>query len=101
MSKQQSKKQQKEEQVKFEKIMEMYHHGNQEMAKYLALQAMENYIKSLMKKQFSTYVTKYFDDLLQEGYMAVLEGLRNRPLCSRPVHCRMYSVRQPQCRPVL
>lgn len=75
MSKQQSKKQQKEEQVKFEKIMEMYHHGNQEMAKYLALQAMENYIKSLMKKQFSTYVTKYFDDLLQEGYMAVLEGL--------------------------
>ena len=56
MSKQQSKKQQKEEQVKFEKIMEMYHHGNQEMAKYLALQAMENYIKSLMKKQFSTYV---------------------------------------------
>ena len=45
MSKQQSKKQQKEEQVKFEKIMEMYHHGNQEMAKYLALQAMENYIK--------------------------------------------------------
>lgn len=54
MSKQQSKKQQKEEQVKFEKIMEMYHHGNQEMAKYLALQAMENYIKSLMKKQFST-----------------------------------------------
>lgn len=75
MSKQQSKKQQKEEQVKFEKIMEMYHHGNQEMAKYLALQAMENYIKSLMKKQFSTYVTKYFDDLLQEGYMSVLEGL--------------------------
>lgn len=75
MSKQQSKKQQKEEQVKFEKIMEMYHHGNHEMAKYLALQAMENYIKSLMKKQFSTYVTKYFDDLLQEGYMAVLEGL--------------------------
>ena len=75
MNKQQSKKQQKEEQVEFEKIMEMYHHGNQEMAKYLALQAMENYIKSLMKKQFSTYVTKYFDDLLQEGYMAVLEGL--------------------------
>lgn len=27
------------------------------------------------EKQFSTYVTKYFDDLLQEGYMAVLEGL--------------------------
>lgn len=75
MSKQQSKKQQKEEQVKFEKIMEMYHHGNQEMAKYLALQAMENYIKSLMKKQFPTYVTNYFEDLLQEGYMAVLEGL--------------------------
>lgn len=75
MSKQQSKKQQKEEQVKFEKIMEMYHHGNQEMAKYLALQAMENYIKRLMKKQFPTYVTNYFEDLLQEGYMAVLEGL--------------------------
>ena len=75
MSKQQSKKQQKEEQVKFEKIMEMYHHGNQEMAKYLALQAMENYIKSLMKKQFPTYATNYFEDLLQEGYMAVLEGL--------------------------
>lgn len=75
MNKQQSKKQQKEEQVKFEKIMEMYHHGNQEMAKYLALQAMENYIKSLMKKQFPTYVTNYFEDLLQEGYMAVLEGL--------------------------
>lgn len=75
MSKQQSKKQQKEEQVKFEKIMEMYHHGNQEMAKYLALQAMENYIRSLMKKQFPTYVTNYFEDLLQEGYMAVLEGL--------------------------
>lgn len=75
MNKQQSKKQQNDQQVKFEEIMEMYHHGDQELAKYLALQAMENYIKSLMKKQFSTYVTKYFDDLLQEGYMAVLEGL--------------------------
>lgn len=60
MSKQQSKKQQKEEQVKFEKIMEMYHHGNQEMAKYLALQAMENYIKSLMKKTIFHICNKIF-----------------------------------------
>lgn len=89
MNKQQSKKQQKEEQVEFEKIMEMYHHGNQEMAKYLALQAMENYIKSLMKKQFSTYVTKYFDDLLQEGYMAVLEGLETYDVKRAKQHVRL------------
>lgn len=63
------------QQLEFEEIMNMYHFGDREMAKSLALKAMENYIKSVMKSQFSTYVTKYFDDLLQEGYMAILEGL--------------------------
>ena len=50
-----------------------------------------------MKKQFSTYVTKYFDDLLQEGYMAVLEGLetydvkRAKPTTFFPfLYCAQY-----------
>lgn len=64
----------KQENVEFERVMQMYHYGNKEKAKCMAMSLMENYIKSVMKKQFPTY-TMYYDDLLQEGYMGVLEGL--------------------------
>lgn len=62
------------QQAEFKEIMNMYHNGDKDRAQYLALMAMENYIKSLMKKQFPTY-TSHYDDLLQEGYMGIIQGL--------------------------
>lgn len=60
---------------RFKEIMKMYYDGDKQKASELALKEMQYYIVSIIKTQFSTYSRAHFQDLLQEGYIGVLQGL--------------------------
>lgn len=63
---------------RFYAIMEDYHSGDESRktaAKEAAIQELEGFIHSLIKRSYSTYTKKYFYDLLQEGKIGVMVGL--------------------------
>ncbi len=46
---------------------------------------LQNYVRYIIKRNFATYATKYYEDLYQEGIMAVIQGMdKYDPNIARP-----------------
>lgn len=75
-------------QERFVFIMQDYHSGDaklRECAESAAITELERFIVTIMKKNYPTYITKHFEDLIQEGRLGVCKGLEKyNPEKSKP-----------------
>jgi RNA polymerase sigma factor (sigma-70 family) len=59
--------------------MEDYHSGDDyriNRSKEEAIRSLEGFIFTIIKRKYSTYAPKHFNDLIQEGRAGVLEGMK-------------------------
>lgn len=64
---------------RFFKIMEDYHSGDikkKQYAQECAIEELKGFIYHIIKKSYSTYAKNNFYDLIQEGKLGVMEGMK-------------------------
>ena len=65
--------------VDFTELMKDYNSGiswKMDAASDKAIKALDGWIRSIIHKKYSRYARRYFDDLLQQGYLGVCKGLK-------------------------
>ena len=61
------------------RIMELYHHGTreeQDQAQTEMLGVLDPYILNIIYTRYSTYARKHLNDLMQQGYLGVIVGMK-------------------------
>lgn len=74
-----TKKTMEERRQTFIEIMEDYHSGDKkkrDKAVEDAIKELDAFIKYTIKKKYSSYSKKHYMDLLQEGYVGIMEGMK-------------------------